>query len=110
MSLISKQKKIRDCFSALECNVYHYWRSKKEFPCVVWAEDSESSSFHANNEKQEQVIHGTVDYFTRREYDETADVIQNNMNRAQGVSWRLNSVQYEDDTNMIHYEWEFEVI
>lgn len=43
-------------------------------------------------------------------YDETADVIQNNMNRAQGVSWRLNSVQYEDDTNMIHYEWEFEVV
>lgn len=24
------------------------------------------------------------------------------------MSWRLNSVQYEDDTRLIHYEWVFE--
>lgn len=110
MSLISKQKKVRDCFSGIDCDVYHYWRSKKNFPCLIWAEDSESSSAHADNKKQEQVLHGTADYFTRKEYDLNIDVIQNNMNKTQGLSWRLNSVQYEEETNMIHFEWEFEVV
>jgi hypothetical protein len=25
------------------------------------------------------------------------------------IPWRLNSVQYEDETNLIHYEWTWEV-
>ena len=27
-----------------------------------------------------------------------------------GASWYLNSVQYEDDTGLIHYEWYWEVV
>ena len=27
-----------------------------------------------------------------------------------GASWYLNSVQYEEDTGLIHYEWYWEVV
>ena len=86
--------------------VYHYLRPvnvQKDY--IVWAEDSEDESFEANNAKQEQQIHCTVDYFTQTEFDPAVDSIQEALN-GDGIGFRLNSVQYEDDTKLIHYEWE----
>ena len=60
----------------------------------------------AENRKAEQQIHGTIDYFTRAEFDTNVDRIQEALNAA-GIGFRINSVQYEDTTNLIHYEWEF---
>ena len=48
----------------------------------------------------------TIDYFTRTEFDANVDRIQEALNAA-GIGYRINSVQYEDTTNLIHYEWEF---
>lgn len=56
----------------------------------------------------EQAITGTTDYFTRDEFDPAIDRIQD-ANQSLGIAWRLNSVQYEDDTELIHYEWSWEV-
>ena len=87
--------------------VYHYVRPEnvtKKY--IVWAEDGEETSFDADNVKQEQKIHGTIDYFTQTEFDVVCDNIQNALNSA-GIGFRLYSVQYEDDTKLIHYEWAF---
>lgn len=74
---------------------------------IVWAEDNQASSVWADGEMQNQVIEGTVDYFTKSEFDATAETIQNALN---GVcSWRLSSIQYERDTGYIHYEWVWQV-
>lgn len=89
------------------CKAYHYWRPKLDPPFCVWAEDGEDDSFSSDNRKQEQQIHGTVDYFTKKEYDPTVDAIQSYLNSLDDFGWRLNSVQYEDETNLIHFEWEF---
>lgn len=88
---------------------YHYWRSapKGVKSYIVWAEDEEAASLNGNNIKQEQGIHGTIDYFTKIEYDSSVDDIQEGLNGLENVSWRLNSVQYEDETTFIHHEWEF---
>ena len=48
---------------------------------------------------------GTIDYFTRKDDGSVQKTIEEALN---GVcAWRLNSIQYEDDTGLIHYEWEF---
>jgi len=74
---------------------------------IVWAEDNQADSIWADGKMQEQAIEGTVDYFTKTEDDPNVDKIQQALN---GVcSWRLNSVQYEDDTRYIHYEWTWQV-
>lgn len=87
--------------------VYHYRRPKDPTEkYIVWAEDSEDSSFAAGNRTEEQQLHGTVDYYTLTEFDENVDLIQTALYEA-GIGFRINSVQYEDETNLIHYEWEF---
>ena len=78
-----------------------------EPPFCVWAEDGENG-FNAGNRKAEQAITGTVDYYTLREYDPAVDNIQTALNSLR-IPWQLNSVQYEDETNLIHYEWTWEV-
>lgn len=109
--MLGKIVKIKDALTSIEnLKVYHYWRPRLQAPFCVWAEDGEGNSIHTNNHKSEQVITGTIDYFTRDEFDEMVENIQNALNTTEDVGWQLLSVQFEDETNLIHYEWEFEVI
>lgn len=112
-SLQTNLKKISEALNTTSANgrVYHYTRPKDPGKSwVVWAEDSEAVSFRADNYKHEQQIHGTIDAFTQKEYDPLLDEIQEALNNLQNVAWALLSVQYEDDTKLIHYEWEFNVV
>ena len=108
MSLTDKLKKLYEPFLTLACPVTHYKRISK-FPYLVWAEDGEDNSFHGDNSKQEQQITGTVNYFTRVDFDSTVDQIQEILN-GEPVGWMLESVQYEDETNLIHYSWRWWVV
>jgi len=72
-------------------------------------EDGENNSFHSDNHKQEQKIAGYVDYFTKTEFDTNVDVIQDILN-AEPVAWSLRTVDYEDQTNLIHFRWWWEVV
>ena len=108
MTLQEKLQQIDAALTPLSSHVYHYWRPKMEPPFIVWQEDGEADSFNANNHKVEQTISGTVDYFTQVEFDPVCDSIQSALNNL-GAGWSLNSVQYEEDTNLIHYEWTWEV-
>lgn len=108
MNLTSKLKKIRDTLNKVNVDVYHYDASNKDTNYIVWAESGEAGSFHSDNSKSEQVITGTIDYFTKEEYSKIIDDIQNALNDA-NISFVLNSVQYEEETKLIHYEWVFEV-
>lgn len=112
-SLQSNLKRIRDLLNGTSAKgrVFHYTRPAKTLPSwVVWAEDSEDAAFDANNRKEEQQVHGTIDCYSKTEYDPLFDEIQEALNDAECVGWRLNSVEYEDATSLIHYEWEFNVI
>ena len=73
---------------------------------IVWAEMGEYESFDAENLKAEQQINGSIDYFTQTEFDVVCDNIQAALDAAR-IGYRLNSVQYEDETALIHYEWFF---
>lgn len=101
--LQAKLEPIGAAFAAIVQNSYHYWRPNINAPFLVWAEDQDVG-FEANNVHEEQAIQGTVDYFTKQEFDPAIDAIQKALDDL-GASWYLNSVQYEDETNLIHYEW-----
>lgn len=109
-SMQQNLKSISDALKSTSGKVFHYRRPKDPGDSwVVWAEDGEGESMAANNRKIEQQIHGTIDAYTKLEYDPLIDEIQNALNEKQNVGWSLLSVQYEDETNLIHYEWEFYV-
>lgn len=107
-----KLKIIQEILLTVTDKVYHYEAMHVSDKYIVWAEDSEGSSLEADNYKAEQSIQGTIDYFTKEEFDENVDKIQEALT-VSCISFYLNSVQYEsaDDSgsNLIHYEWVWEV-
>lgn len=100
---------LRDLLLTVTQDTFHYYAHKKPDKYIVWAEDGESGSNTADNNKVNQVIQGTIDYFTKMEFDPNFDLIQEKLNSID-ISWSLNSVQYEEDTGYIHYEWVWEMI
>ena len=111
-ALVTALTTTEDNETTIVCPVYHYWRSRLAAPFVVWAEDGEGGSFDADDRKKEQVVTGFVDFFTRTEFDPIADTIQDALYGLQSepFTWRLDSVQYEDETNLIHYQWTWEAV
>ena len=89
--------------------VFHYFTTGQDGNYILWAEDGEGDSVYADDEKTEQALTGTVDYFTKTEFDPIVNQIQDTLNDAEGLAWSLNSVQHETDTKYIHYEWTFEI-
>lgn len=108
-SLQANLKKIRDVLNATSAKgrIGHYFRPTSFTPSwIVWQESDEDTSHYTNNHKDKQQIAGTIDCYTQIEYDPLLDEIQNALDGAE-IGFRLNSVQYEDETKLIHYEWEF---
>jgi hypothetical protein len=89
--------------------VCHYTADKKTDKYIVWAEDGDCGSGHADNKVTIRVIEGTVDYFTRTKDDPNVDRIEAALNNGK-IACHLGSVQYEDDTKYIHYEWVWKVV
>ena len=107
MTLQNKLRTLYEPFQTMSCGVSHFARMST-YPFVVWAETGEDYSFSSDNHKSEQTITGTVDLYTRTEFDPLADTVQTILD-SEGVAWRLESVQYETETNLIHYEWRWSV-
>lgn len=103
----NKIYRIRDALLTVSKDVYHFEALKKKDKYIVWAEDGEGNSGHADNKKN-QAIQGTIDYFTKDDADPAVEEIQEALELYE-ISYKLNSVQYEDETEYIHYEWIWEV-
>lgn len=65
--------------------------------------ESGGEDFIANGVHLERGTTGTVDYFTRDHSDTPRSTIEAVLNEY--CVWQLNSVQIEEDTGYIHYEW-----
>lgn len=52
----------------------------------------------------ERMLEGYVDYFTRSDSEAAKNAIEGAL-RGLGLWWTLESVQFEDDTGYLHYEW-----
>ena len=98
---------IKDALLTVTSKVYHFAPTQTVTGnYIVWAEDGQAASVCADGEMVEQAIQGTIDYYTKTEYDPNVAKIQKAIT---GICpWRLNSIQREETTGYIHYEWVFE--
>ena len=99
---INKIGEVLGTIEGLPVGHYEYFGDEDRY--CVWAEDTEQSSVEGDNYKLEQAVQGTIDLFTKADQDHTVDQIQNAL-KAEKISFYLNSVQYEDETGFIHFEW-----
>jgi hypothetical protein len=97
---------LREALLSVEPKVGHYLGFKNEDRYIVWAEDGQASALWANGQMAAQSIEGTIDYFIKGEDDSAIPRMQAALDGID-LSYNLNSVQYEDDTGFVHYEWVF---
>lgn len=74
----------------------------------VYALDDDAT-LRADGGHAERAYTGTVDYFTRDPSGAPQIAIEAALD-AGAFTWELYSVQFEQDTGFIHYEWEFSVL
>ena len=108
MTLQTRLKSLADEFKEISSVIHHYKRTEVSAPFGVWAEQYETNSDFADNSKTTQGVSVQLDYYTQEEFDSTIDDLQAYLNE-NGYPWSLDSVQFEDETNMIHYSWSFTV-
>ena len=102
--------KIKNALVSIDgLKVYHYWRPRMEAPYCLWQEETEDDALYSSNHKAEQSISGTIDYYTLQEFDPMVDTIQETLNTVENLGWSLATVDYEDDTNLIHYSWNWTI-
>lgn len=85
------------------------WRNAPEPPYMVWGTDGTADAVHADGKLQERVRTGTIDLYSVKSMGADYQNVEKALNKS-GVAWSLNSVQYEDGTGMVHYEWVWEVV
>lgn len=62
------------------------------------------NALRAGDATAEKVSEGTIDWFTRNPASTMPGDVESLLDRL-GASWYQNSVQYESDTGLLHYEW-----
>lgn len=90
-------------------NVGHCSAHDKGEQYIVWMEDGAGDTLAADNRCEEQVLTGTIHYFTKHEKDQNMRAIQEALCDAD-IAWQLASIQHEQDTGYTHYEWRWEMI
>lgn len=100
---------LRDLLLTIGVPVYHFHAHMQTNSYIVWAEDTQGSTSYADNHMTIQGVQGTIDYFTKTEFDPNFDLIQEKFNSVD-IAWRLNSIQHEEETGYIHYEWVWELV
>ena len=107
--MLDKLYKVQNAFITVPCSVNHFHAVNKPDQYIIWAEMSGGTPFYGNNLKCDQSVIGTIDYFTKVDMDQNLTLIHDALMTAE-ISFTLESVQYEEETGYIHYEWRFEVI
>lgn len=100
---------LSDLHAAMPVTMHHYGAQQPAVPYGVWAEDGDVSPA-ADNVRSTIILSGTTDYYTKTENDANVDAIQAVFDGAGWISAQINSVQYEDDTALVHYEWAWEAV
>ena len=64
-----------------------------------------ANTIFSDNHINAQAVEGVVDLYDVSTSTANAKTVQDVLDGMDGCTWRLNSVQYESDTKLVHYEW-----
>lgn len=98
-------EKIVEAHLAVTDRVSHNRRIKSS-RYFVWQEEG-AKDFEGDGRHLERAMRGSTDLFTKQERDPWSEKLEHEFDRL-GIAWKLNSVQYEEDTGFTHYEWLWE--
>lgn len=74
----------------------------------VWQEDGQNDLM-ADGIHAQRAVTGTTDLFTKREFDPWREEFEAALDASPFITWREESVQFEQETGFWHYEWRWTV-
>lgn len=99
--------------SYIEPDFAHFsWASAPAGDYGVYAEESGRNIFTADDRNECRAMRGYVSWFTRTDSLTVPNAIEalfTSLQETCVLAWYLNTVQYEDDTHFLHYEWVVEL-
>ena len=87
------------------------WASAPSGDYGIYGEDG-GNQFDSNDGYAERAMTGSVDWYTRSDNEQGKDQIETlfkSLQTTNTFAWYLNTIQYEDSTHFLHYEWVVEV-
>lgn len=100
---------VRDALLSCTQAVYNYVApGNRPVPYVVYGNDGENA-FRAGDRRAERADQGTVDLYTKSPSDPLIQAIPAALDAA-GAAVFLNTVQYEQEAGLLHYEWVYEAV
>lgn len=84
------------------------WDRAPDPPYGVISLEGQEDSDAGDDRITHQALRGSIDLFVPNKLPTYPKMVQDAINGV--VPWRLNSVQFEDDTGLIHWEWIFEQV
>lgn len=108
-NLNSKLKKFAELLRYTSTNeIYHYDATGgKGDRYIVWQEEGESDSLFLDNQHDEIVLKGSLDIYTKVEFDDLVDEVIDLFN-GNGVPFNIINIEYETNSNYIHYSFDWE--
>ena len=101
-------EKVKNTLLSVVKKSYHFTAPDKvSTPYAVWYEEGRNVVYE-DNRAGEASEYGVIHYFTKKEYDAVPDELFEAFTVAD-ICIKLNSIQYEEDTGIIHYEWVWEL-
>lgn len=98
---------IRSILVGLTSEVYLYTaKPNQKAPYIVYGVDG-ANDLTAENAHSEDADQGFIDLYTKDAKDALIKSIPEALNENE-ISYYLNSVQYEDETGLLHFEWIWE--
>ncbi len=103
-----KLQQLRDSLVSTGIPTHHFSADTTNEKYIVWAEEGQAKSGNADNKTIMQIIRGTVEYYTKEEFDPNFDIIQNKLNSID-IAWELEDIQFYPETDYIRYLWTWEM-
>lgn len=90
-----------------DVTVRHYTRGGAKAPFLVWQEDG-TDDFCADDGHSQGIVTGSADYYTKLEFDPKVEEISALL-AEHADAWELVAVEHEEDTDLIHFSWDWEL-
>jgi hypothetical protein len=103
---------LRDILLSTGIETFHYEASKAKGNYIVWAEEGQGQSHTADNHVVMQTIRGTIEYFTKTEFDPMFDAIQTLLNSVNidEMVWQWDLTEKIRDSGYIRHLWTWEIV
>ena len=102
-------KALHDALISVSDNVFHFSvPARTQIPYIVYAEDADTALWADDQRAMLVAIQGTIDLYCKSNMYRLIRDIPRVLSDSE-ISFYLNSIQTEDETGLMHYEWVFEV-